>query len=630
MWCLFGLLVCLPGILTFTDWQRGRSERCGFLGVWASMLVTLNARAYCWAVWGSTDKPGWEQYHFAWPTVAPCWYFAYGWALAVLLQHFYVPREWPRSGKHALRYFCLAFGLLLVCLFCLYHTPAEGCNPAEHLGFLRDQSQTTLPILSLLLTELLFFLERGEGNGVRAILLLPPVLWALPMQLYGSDWIVVGLREPALQPAVVVFVLLAAWSVLLRAATPTEPTRIRSTSPMYKVVDLETLSGCSGAWKRFTLWLSTWRGANIVYLANGWFTLLGYWSSREALVVNIRGTLRDEYADGQGKWYKGVHIIDTLCFLAVCSIAVSSFNLFEDTVLVGANKKCSRLWNWLPFDRHFRLLTVLKVALLWLKMELLVFTCWGCKDSMSSGFMVFQITSIVLTSLITCYSSLALLAIAKRIHGFGDLYRMPKLMWSSVTVGVVTLTTVNAAMMICKFLGPENMLIRVLHEKGCVGVLLNLGQTYYVPFFCLSNEAALSISSKASNPKVFAGLTSSRGVWALCVYCAAKFPVEIVVNCVECQFLLPSYMSSLFLFSESWVEPMYGYATLLLICSGVAAYVACGGDGLEWAPAETGGDGDAGSSSDDCAVDAPLQPGLQPGADRVPTIASTLSGLLPV
>lgn len=277
----------------------------------------------------------------------------------------------------------------------------------------------------------------------------------------------------------------------------------------------------------------------------------------------------------------------------------------------------------LPFDRHFRLLTLLKVVLLWLKMELLVFTCFSCEgdlfeDAMGSAITVFQILSIVTTSVLTVYSSLKLASIVGHLHkDFSDLYRAPKLLWVCLTVAIVTVTILNTVMMVCKFGGPGNTLIQVLHEKGCVGILLNIGQTFYVPFFCLANEAALSVSSKASNPKVFSGLTSPRGVWALSIYAAAKFPMEIVVNCVECQFLLPSYMSSLFLFSETWVEAMYGYATVALIIAGLGSYIACGGDGLQ--P----------RASDDISPTeiGDRQPDLQ-RADSAATAASTIYGTM--
>jgi len=323
------------------------------------------------------------------------------------------------------------------------------------------------------------------------------------------------------------------------------------------------------------------RGANWVYLANGVFSLAVYRSGQQQLVRNLRGTLHDEYADADGQWYTGEHIVSLTITFSAMSIAAAGLNLIEDTCLGSA--RFHGLAMWLPLDRHFRLLTLLKATLLWLKMELLVFTCFSCEGEMVLWLLTGQLLSVLFTSVVACISTISMFGLARKIESFRDQYRRPQLLWTSAMVCLLMLTLVNSVMMVSKVFGEDSTLIALLHERGCVGILLNLGQTYYFPFFCMGNEAALSISSKASNPQVFAGLDSPRGVWVWSVYVAAKFPMEILVNCVECQFLTPSYFSNLFLFGNTWVEPMYGYATLVLVVAGVTSYLACGGDGVvDW------------------------------------------------
>jgi len=421
----------------------------------------------------------------------------------------------------------------------------------------------------------LHFLERGDIHGCRALLLPPLVCWSVPKELYGPTWLETGLTEPLENPGLGIAFWLVALISTLHVATATE-LRIRSTSPLYMAEKdaMSIATGWRASYHQKKMWLRTWRGANVIYLMNGMFSFVGYWSSREKLLGSMRGSLHDSYADGQGQWYEGDQIVSVTIYLSLACVFVAALNLLED-VLWGNNRWCMLL----PFDRHFRLLTLLKAAMLWLKMELLIFTCQDCASPMGLGALIFQITSIGITGAISVYSSVNLFSVARRILAFEADYRRPRLLWETSLGCLVILTIVNSTMMVSKLFGTHSTLLQVLHRKGCVGIILWLGQTFYVPFLCLGNEATLFISSKASSPQVFAGVRSTRGVFALSVLCAAKFPMEVLVNCVECQFLLPSYFSSLFLFSSSWVEPMFGYGTVLLMVFGLVGYLACGGDG---------------------------------------------------
>jgi len=576
MWLLFAAAAFVPAAVTVADWFMGLRERRGFIGVWSAMLVTMNARAYCWSQWASEGKWGWEQYEFAWPHAELCWYFAYAWTLVIFLQHLYIPMGLPASWRHTLGYVALWLNLGLAAVICFYHTSAEANEGADHLGFLRDESQGILPLLSLLMSETLHFLDTGDVHGCRALMLLPLLCWTVPKELYGADWLKVGLEHPMEQPSLAVTIWLVVLISVLHLATATE-LRIRSTSPLYKAEQeaAGTSTGLKARIKEGKMWLRTWRGANLVYLANGMFSLVGYWSSRHQLLNSMRGSLHDKYADGQGQWYTGEAIVGTTIYLSLACVIVAVLNFLEDGLL-GNRRWCTLL----PFDRHFRLLTLLKAALLWLKMELLIFTCQECDSPLSTGTMIFQIVSIGITCAVSVSSSVSLFSIARKIMAFESDYRRPRRLWETSLGCMVVITIVNSIMMISKLWGDESTLLQVLHRKGCVGIILWLGQTYYVPFLCLGNEATLFISSKASSPQVFAGVRSTRGVFAFSVLCAAKFPMEVLVNLVECQFLLPSYFSSLFLFSGTWVEPMFGYATALLIVLGLAGYLACGGDGV--------------------------------------------------
>jgi len=488
-----------------------------------------------------------------------------------------------------LGYGALLVGLLVTALFCFLRTAEDGQAPPEHFGWLRDQSATLLPLFSLLMTETLHFLESGDITGCTSIMLLAPFMWVVPRDLYGNDWVWQGLRFPNKEPGVFLLVVMLAWVLLLACAAGPGP-RVRSTSPLYRLphgVANQPAFRMLRVYNQASLWFRTWRGANVVYLTNGLFSFIGYMAVRHSLLENMREALHDQYADEQGIWYTGEPIVDLTVGLSALSVFVAALNLTADMLVGDRISRWSEVSAWMPTDRHFRMLTLCKATMLWLKVELLMFTCFECKEDVASFggssivLVSFQILSVLATSMVACLSMVSLSTVASVYAGFHDEYQRPRLLWCVLAIAMLAINAVSCVMMVCKALGDASPLIRVVQQYGCVGILLNLGQTYYYPFFCMANEAVLSISSKASNPRVFQGLDSARGVHALSVYCAAKFPMEILVNCVECQFLLPSYMKHVFTFSRSWVGPMFGYTTVFLIVASFVIYIACGADGVE-------------------------------------------------
>lgn len=104
--------------------------------------------------------------------------------------------------------------------------------PPERFGFLRDQSATMLPVLSLLMTVTLEFLETGDGTGCRALILLPVVIWPVPKYMYGTVWFHEGTEDPGHEPGVLFYAMLLIQCAALHLATR-EGSRIQSTSPMY-------------------------------------------------------------------------------------------------------------------------------------------------------------------------------------------------------------------------------------------------------------------------------------------------------------------------------------------------------------------------------------------------------------
>lgn len=114
--------------------------------------------------------------------------------------------------------------------------------------------------------------------------------------------------------------------------------------------------------------------------------------------------------------------------------------------------KTSRQRSAHPCDR---LLTLLKATLLWLKMELLVFTCFSCEGEMVLWLLTGQLLSVLFTSVVACISTISMFGLARKIESFRDQYRRPQLLWTSAMVCLLMLTLVNSVMMVSKVFGED-------------------------------------------------------------------------------------------------------------------------------------------------------------------------------
>merc|ERR1719436_628104 len=158
-------------------------------------------------------------------------------------------------------------------------------------------------------------------------------------------------------------------------------------------------------------------------------------------------TLRDSY-DGIGLWYTGEPILNVTIWLSAFASAVAALNLVADFLLeVPA---LSGMFSFVPVDRHFRLLTIFKATMLWLKMTLLMFTCFDCKeraeDHTNIIMLCFQVFSVLSTSLLACWSTIGLFGVSKQYVTFKGQYRSPRRLWACMSTSMITLAVVGGVM----------------------------------------------------------------------------------------------------------------------------------------------------------------------------------------
>eukprot|EP00419_Tripos_fusus_P008036 CAMPEP_0172685286 /NCGR_PEP_ID=MMETSP1074-20121228/20132_1 /TAXON_ID=2916 /ORGANISM="Ceratium fusus, Strain PA161109" /LENGTH=592 /DNA_ID=CAMNT_0013504401 /DNA_START=113 /DNA_END=1888 /DNA_ORIENTATION=- len=568
---LLALLSACPAIVLFYDGVH-REDRFDlhkrFFSVWAAMMVPLHSRAYVNALEGGVFQGGNHQrrieYAFAWPESDFCWYTTYFWAASCLIQHLYVPKKIPKKWTEVMGVvmFYWVLGVLLwVIVFSTgkgHGQPrAKGMEIDKNFGWLSDNGAKFMPFLSLLLTEMLEYLDSGHGQSINWLamvlfidtLVLNIVWGGLDFSQHWSD--------DGTNWAILLFAL--TW--LISTCALYSPERVRSNDTNFFKRPLPERP--AGRISLRTAWwmadfaqsiLSRWQGQNLMFLASGLASLLFYGFGARTLKANLEVPGKPQ--PGSFGPTEAKQLVDWAIRFSLLLVCLPVYNVIVDS------NRCLR---WLPVDRYGRLMTVVKVAMTWYKVDILFYS----KAPSGGGswvILVGQFLTIALSVLVGTASSLMTMIDffnGHRTRAWEFTCRSANVLLLGSTICVVCIWSLTVMLAMSKSQG----FAKVLHAVN-PGQAVNIADPYLFFFFGLINEVTL-VSRRAGEPlRPFHSTNSFECLRCVATLCAIKFPLHALNDWIFVKQLYWPFWHDLLTgdglgeYVSSWVPPVMFYSSI--------------------------------------------------------------------
>eukprot|EP00449_Zooxanthella_nutricula_P046708 CAMPEP_0198609074 /NCGR_PEP_ID=MMETSP1462-20131121/156211_1 /TAXON_ID=1333877 /ORGANISM="Brandtodinium nutriculum, Strain RCC3387" /LENGTH=804 /DNA_ID=CAMNT_0044340879 /DNA_START=80 /DNA_END=2495 /DNA_ORIENTATION=+ len=342
---------------------------------------------------------------------------AVGWLLHLWLPKLFLPTSWPASWRHA----CAQLSVLLSSVACCL-CAADMISDRPQVEYFFAAGIGIYPTLvyglSLLAAATFQWLATGDGTGCRVV---APYL--AMMTVYRASLLYGHVRWDG-RPIGAVGAGLAAMVLAILASEA--PDRVCSASPMFmytpSVVKALRCSSLAGVRQWLKETLPSWRASHVVYCLNAMLSVLIYgplWSRMYA-----QFTMESE----RSMWRTTMVDVRTRRMMTVAmsclAIMVGLASLFADRWRERVNWEGVSCFRFVPTDRHFRTLVVLKCGVLATKIDLLLVRSGA--EAHQPMLLVLQLISIATTAGVASWNTIKLHATALDLIGeFNDTFRSP-------------------------------------------------------------------------------------------------------------------------------------------------------------------------------------------------------------
>jgi len=448
---------------------------------------------------------------------------AVGWLLHLWLPKLFLPTSWPASWHHACAQLSVALSWTACCL-CVADMISDRPQVEHFCAAGLGIYPTLVCGMSLLAAVTFEWLATRDGTGCRVV---APYLAMLTV--YRASLVYRHATHVSWDGRPIGAVGAGLAAMVLAILASEAPDRVCSASPMFmytpSVVKALRCSSLAGVRQWLKETLPSWRASHVVYCLNAMLSVLIYgplWSRMYA-----QFTMESE----RSMWRTTMVDVRTRRMMTVAmsclAIMVGLASLFADRWRERVNWEGVSCFRFVPTDRHFRTLVVLKCGVLATKIDLLLVRSGA--EAHQPMLLVLQLISIATTAGVASWNTIKLHATALDLIGeFNDTFRSPASLLRATRLATVAWYCWTAVLLsiVATSDGLGHSYIRAVRDT--------LGFYVWVNMFWLiaSNELTLLISSKVSRPQVFEAVQSPTGLRAVLAYIFVFAPWS--VYCTVC------------------------------------------------------------------------------------------------
>eukprot|EP00449_Zooxanthella_nutricula_P022648 CAMPEP_0198524426 /NCGR_PEP_ID=MMETSP1462-20131121/22736_1 /TAXON_ID=1333877 /ORGANISM="Brandtodinium nutriculum, Strain RCC3387" /LENGTH=579 /DNA_ID=CAMNT_0044254153 /DNA_START=106 /DNA_END=1842 /DNA_ORIENTATION=+ len=346
------------------------------------------------------------------------------------------------------------------------------------------------------------------------------------------------------------------------------PEEICSNSVLFERARSSNLtSGVCGTFRSVKRYTKTWRGTLMMCAVNSTISAWVYrpWTGQsytDHYVSRLphRGTFDTLHIASPETSCCIIFVLATLSF-GTSVVSILSDRCRQDKKLQGGT------FPTLPMDRHFRGVTALKIGMIIVKTDFLM--TYGNADAHEVPT-ILQVVSIALTVVCANWSVIRMLQSALDIsHEFSGMFRYPVTLWRASITCLFVWHAMNAMLLLLAVfdvLDIEHVLgvaIPSPQHVSWLGVLLPVGTQWLY----MGNELALVLSSKVSNPRVFAAVQSRQGTVIVATCGAVGIPMTMI--CKVIMWLLHCRNRKLGLHGDiAWETYICFAVSITFVCGG--------------------------------------------------------------
>uniref|UniRef100_A0A7S2PSV3 Uncharacterized protein n=1 Tax=Zooxanthella nutricula TaxID=1333877 RepID=A0A7S2PSV3_9DINO len=329
------------------------------------------------------------------------------------------------------------------------------------------------------------------------------------------------------------------------------PDRVCSASPMFmytpSVVKALRCSSLAGVRQWLKATLPSWRASHVMYCLNALMSVLIYGPLWSRMYTHF--TMESGLELERAMWRTTVVDVRTRRIMTVAmsclAIVVGLASLLTDRWRERASWEGALFFRFVPIDRHFRTLVLLKCGVLATKIDLLLVR--SGTEAHQPVHLVLQLISIATTAGLASWNTIKLHATALDLIGeFNDTFRSPASLLRATRLATVAWYCWTAVLLSIVATSDG------LGDSHFLAVRDALGFYVWVNIFWLiaSNELTLLISSKVSRPQVFEAVQSPTGLRAVLAYISIAAPLK--VYCSVCHPGWSGHGASLWLPLSLW------------------------------------------------------------------------------